>query len=98
MSDFGKLRSSSPNALKSVDESNLRIGSARIRYRGNRRAFGLETPNQAAAAAKAKEIFFASAGRYNTRKAAYDLRKFCGKKLVHRIANSRRYRLQRPGI
>jgi len=57
MSDFGKLRSSSPNALKSVDKSNLRIGSARIRYQGNRRAFGLETPNQAAAAAKAKEIF-----------------------------------------
>jgi len=36
--------------------------------------------------------------KYNTRKAAYDLRKFRGKRLVQRIANSRRYRVQRPGI
>jgi hypothetical protein len=36
--------------------------------------------------------------KYNARKAAYDLRKFRGKKLVQRIANSQRYRLRRPGI
>jgi hypothetical protein len=36
--------------------------------------------------------------KYNTRKAAYDLRKFRGKKLVQRVANSRSYRLRRPGI
>lgn len=36
--------------------------------------------------------------KYNTRKAAYDLRKFRGKNLVRRIAHSRRYRVQRPGI
>ena len=36
--------------------------------------------------------------KYHTRKAAYDLRKFCGKKLVQRIANSRRYRVRPPGI
>jgi hypothetical protein len=39
-----------------------------------------------------------SMARYSTRKAAYDLRKFRGKKLVRRIANSRRYRVQQPGI
>ena len=36
--------------------------------------------------------------KYNTRKAAYDLRMFRGKKLVQRIANSRRYRVRPPGI
>jgi hypothetical protein len=36
--------------------------------------------------------------RYHTRKAAYDLRKFRGKALVERIANTRRYRVRRPGI
>jgi hypothetical protein len=36
--------------------------------------------------------------KYNTRKAAYDLRKLRGKALVQRIANSRRYRVRRPGI
>ena len=36
--------------------------------------------------------------KYNTRKAAYDLRKFRGKALVRRIDNSRRYRVRRPGI
>jgi hypothetical protein len=36
--------------------------------------------------------------RYNTRKAAYDLRKFRGKALVQRIAKTRRYRVRRPGI
>jgi hypothetical protein len=36
--------------------------------------------------------------KYNTPKAAYDLRKFRGKNLVRRIAHSRRYRVQRPGI
>ena len=36
--------------------------------------------------------------KYNTRKAAYDLRKFRGKKLVLRIAKTRRYRVRRPGI
>jgi hypothetical protein len=36
--------------------------------------------------------------KYNTRKAAYDLRKFRGKNMVRRIAKSRRYRVQRPGI
>lgn len=36
--------------------------------------------------------------KYNTRKAAYDLRKLRGKTLVQRIANSRRYRVRRPGI
>jgi hypothetical protein len=36
--------------------------------------------------------------KYNARKAAYDLRKLRGKTLVQRIANSRRYRVRRPGI
>jgi hypothetical protein len=36
--------------------------------------------------------------KYNARKAAYDLRKLRGKALVQRIANSRRYRVRRPGI
>jgi hypothetical protein len=36
--------------------------------------------------------------KYNPRKAAYDLRKFRAKALVQRIANSRRYRVRRPGI
>jgi hypothetical protein len=36
--------------------------------------------------------------KYNARKAAYDLRKFRGKKLVHRMANTRRYRLSQPAI
>lgn len=36
--------------------------------------------------------------KYNTRKAAYDLRKLRGKRLVQRVANSRRYRVRRPGI
>jgi hypothetical protein len=36
--------------------------------------------------------------KYNARKAAYDLRKFRGKKLVHRMSNTRRYRLSQPGI
>jgi hypothetical protein len=36
--------------------------------------------------------------KYNARKAAYDLRKLRGKALVQRVANSRRYRVRRPGI
>jgi hypothetical protein len=36
--------------------------------------------------------------KYNARKAAYDLRKLRGKTLVQRIANTRRYRVRRPGI
>jgi len=36
--------------------------------------------------------------KYTTRKAAYDLRKFRGKKLVQRIAKSRRYRVRKPGL
>lgn len=39
-----------------------------------------------------------SMAKYNPRKAAYDLRKFRGKTLVQRIANSRRYRVRRLGI
>ena len=36
--------------------------------------------------------------KYNARKAAYDLRKLRGKALVQRLANTRRYRVRRPGI
>jgi hypothetical protein len=36
--------------------------------------------------------------RYDARKAAYDLRKLRGKALVERIAETRRYRIRRPGI
>ena len=39
-----------------------------------------------------------SMSKYTTRKAAYDLRKFRGKKLVQRIPKSRRYPVRRPGI
>lgn len=38
------------------------------------------------------------AARYNNRKAAYDLRKLRGKKLVERIGNTRRYRVTKRGL
>ena len=36
--------------------------------------------------------------KYTIRKAAYDLRKFRGKKMVQRIAKSRRYQVRKPGF
>ena len=39
-----------------------------------------------------------SMAKYNTRKAAYDLRKFRGKALVQRIAHTRGYQLRCPAI
>ena len=39
-----------------------------------------------------------SMAKYNTRKAAYDLRKFRGKAFVQRIASTRRYQVRRPGV
>jgi hypothetical protein len=54
------------------------------------------TAEQLAARVRSKQG--RSMTKYNTRKAAYDLRKFRGKKLVQRIANSRRYKIRQPAI